>query len=166
MKPMLASAPDPIPLSEWDPYLDPRPEPRAAPVAPAAPSIPEPVAERLTELEAFCLRAGRRPVHGALDPQEASLAGWVHLIRRRRAWRPYIDAVVHPYPVRNPQKLEQLRAYCLRHGHRPAKRSADPEVAGLARWASEAQYQVDPDPELLALLKRYPPRPTPKDQTT
>jgi hypothetical protein len=91
MKPVLASAPDPIPLSEWDPYLHPRPESRAAPVAPVAPHIPEPVAERLTELEAFCLRAGRRPVHGVLDPQEASLAGWMHLIRRRRAWRPYID---------------------------------------------------------------------------
>ena len=129
---------------------------------PEALSVPAVVAERLTELEAFCLLAGRRPVYGAADPQEASLAAWVHLMRRRRAWRPYIDDVIHPYPIRNPEKLEQLRAFCTAHGHRPAKRSADPAESALARWTSEAKYLVDPDPQLLALLESYPHRPAPE----
>jgi hypothetical protein len=124
----------------------------------ATPVIPEIVAERLTELEAFCLRTGRRPIYGATEPQEASLAAWVHRIRQRRAWRSFIDEVIHPHQIHNPDKPEQLRVLCRDHAHHLAKRSADQVDAALARGISEAKYLVTPVPALLYPLQSYPHR--------
>lgn len=124
----------------------------------SAREVPAPVAERLTELEAFCLRTGRRPSWTSTQAQELSLAQWVHRLRKRRSYRPFLDAVIHPYPVRDPERLAQVRAFCAAQGRLPAKRHSPPEEERLARWISEAKYRVDPDPQLLALLEQYPTR--------
>lgn len=113
---------------------------------------------RLGELEAFCTTHHRRPVPSAVDPDERDLAEWVLLTRRRRAHRAAVDAVQGPWPVRHPDRVQQLRLFALVHGHLPDVDSADPVERSLANWVLEATYRPDGDPEVALLLAVTPPR--------
>lgn len=126
-----------------------RPGPRGAPVE---------IEPMLGELQDFCQHTGRRPALSSTERQEFLLAQWVLRTRNRRAYRPFIDQVIYQWPVREPERLEQYRAFCQAHGRRPAKRYAPAEEETLARWASEAKYRPDPEPELLSLWEAYPSR--------